>query len=276
MIKFQHSIFALPFAVMSAFIAARGIPAAEKLLWILVAMVSARSAAMAFNRIADAKLDAINPRTKDRAIPAGRISVAFTALFTLSCAAIFVFAAYKLNELTFILSPLALFIILFYSFTKRFTMLSHLFLGLSLGIAPVGTWIAITGSFAIIPIILAAGVTLWTAGFDIIYACQDVEFDRQHALHSVPKTFGIPAALNISIALHVLALVAFISLFFSAGMGIPYAAGCAITGILLVYEHHIVSPGNLEKINIAFFNVNAIVSVTLMATAITDVFLGKA
>ena len=207
MIKFEHTVFALPFAVMSAFIAADGLPSLEKSGWILVAMVGARSCAMAFNRLADAEIDAKNPRTAMRAIPAGLITKGTVWGFTLISAGLLVFAAWRLNPLAFALSPVALFVVMGYSYTKRFTALSHFWLGLSLSISPVGAWIAIQGSFALPPIVLCLVVLLWTAGFDIIYACQDVNFDRKHGLHSIPAKIGIRWSLWLSSALHVIAVL---------------------------------------------------------------------
>ena len=212
MIKFEHTIFALPFAVMSAFIAADGIPPWKTCGWILLAMVGARSCAMAFNRLVDAKIDGANPRTAMRAIPAGLITAGSVWIFTAASAALLVFSAYKLNPLAFALSPLALGITMGYSYTKRFTALSHFWLGLSLSIAPIGAWIAVKGRFDWIPMLLGLSVLLWTAGFDIIYACQDFEFDRKNRLYSIPARFGIRKALWLSSALHLMTVAILVGL----------------------------------------------------------------
>jgi len=270
-IKFSHTVFALPFAVMSAFLAAGGIPAGRQLFWILMCMVGARSAAMSLNRIADARYDALNPRTAQRAIPAGRLSVKETAIFMIAMAGLFVFSAYQLNRLAFVLSPVALAIILGYSYTKRFTSSSHLLLGLSLAIAPVGAWIAITGAISLVPLLLGLAVLLWTAGFDIIYACQDYEFDKRLGLHSLPKRIGIAPALVVSAALHAVMVAILGIVLIAAQMGKPFLIGILLVGVLLVYEHLIVKPHDLSRVNTAFFNINGMVSVLLMILTIADV-----
>ena len=271
MIKFEHTVFALPFAVMSAFIAADGLPSLAKLGWILVAMVGARSCAMAFNRLADAKYDSINPRTSTRAIPAGLITKSAVWVFTIVSAGLLVLAAWRLNPLAFALSPVALAVVMGYSYTKRFTSLSHFWLGLALSISPVGAWIAIQGSFALPPIILCLVVLLWTAGFDIIYACQDVGFDKKHGLHSIPAKLGIRWALWLSSALHVVAVLLLLSIPLLVELGIFYYVGVGIVVLIFIYEHAIVKPTDLSRVNLAFFTLNGMISLVLMALSIADI-----
>ena len=273
MIKFEHTVFALPFAIMSAFIASEGIPQLTKLGWILVAMVGARSCAMAFNRLADAEIDSKNPRTSTRAIPAGLITKGAVWTFTVVSAGLLVCAAWRLNPLAFALSPVALAVIMGYSFTKRFTALSHLWLGLALSISPVGAWIAITGRFDWTPIVLCCVVLLWTAGFDIIYACQDVNFDRKHGLHSIPARIGIRWALWISSALHVVAVVLLFVIPLLAELGLFYYIGVGIVVLIFIYEHAIVKPNDLSRVNLAFFTLNGMISLVLMALSIADILL---
>lgn len=273
MIKFEHTIFALPFALTSTVVAAAGIPDLRTLGWILAAMVGARSAAMAFNRIADLKYDAKNPRTAGRAIPKGVISVAEAWAFTLASIAVFVIAAAMLNRLALYLSPVALAVVMGYSYTKRFTSWSHLALGLSLGIAPVGAWIAVTGKIELQPMILAACVMLWTAGFDVIYSLQDVEFDRKAGLFSLPKSLGESRALFVSRLMH-LAMVGLLVWFgMASGMGTVFFIGIGVVTMFLVYEHSIVSPGDLSRVNAAFFTMNGCVSVFLFLFALADVLM---
>lgn len=273
MIKFEHTIFALPFAMMSAFIASGGFPPAGKLGWILVAMVGARSCAMAFNRLADARIDKANPRTAMRAIPSGLITEGAVWLFTLVSAALLVLAAYKLNSLAFALSPVALAVIMGYSYTKRFTSLSHLWLGLSLSIAPIGTWIAIRGQFDLTPMLLGLAVLLWTAGFDIIYACQDLNFDHKYGLYSIPVRFGIRSALWLSSALHVMMIGVLIGVTLLTNLGVLYLIGVGVVTIILIYEHAIVKPNDLSRVNLAFFTLNGMVSLVLMALSVADMLL---
>ncbi len=237
MIKFEHTVFALPFAFMGAFLGAGGVPPAHTCFWILMAMVGARSAAMGFNRIVDLPFDRRNPRTSTRAIPQGSIKVAEAWLFVLVAAGLFFFAAYKLNRLTLLLSPLALAVVLFYSFTKRFTWLSHVFLGLALGIAPAAGWVAVKGSLDAIPLILSAGVIFWVAGFDIVYACMDFEFDRGVGLHSIPCRFGKEKAFVFAAACHVLAFALFFYTGIRAGLGTAYYAGVILTALSLALQH---------------------------------------
>ena len=274
MIKFEHTIFALPFAIMSAFIASDGLPAPDKIGWILLAMVGARSCAMAFNRLADADLDEVNPRTAARAIPAGKITKRAVWVFTIVSAALLVFAAYKLNPLAFALSPVALAVIAGYSYSKRWTFLSHFWLGLSISIAPIGTWIAIKGELDWPPMLLGLAVLLWIGGFDIIYACQDFEFDRTYGLFSIPACFGKERALQLSTTLHVMMVVTLIGVTWLTNLGVLYLIGVGIVTILLIYEHAIVSPNNLSRVNLAFFTLNGIVSLVLMALSVADMLIG--
>ncbi|GAB4336072.1 MAG: putative 4-hydroxybenzoate polyprenyltransferase [Candidatus Abyssubacteria bacterium] len=271
MIKFPHTVFALPFAIMSAFLAAGGLPTTHQLFWILMCMVGARSAAMSFNRIVDARLDALNPRTAQREIPTGKLTIGQTAAFMVAMAALFVFSAYQLNRLAFMLSPVALAIILGYSYTKRFTDYSHFVLGLSLAIAPVGAWIAVREEFHIVPVLLGLAVLLWTAGFDIIYACQDIEFDRRVGLYSLPKRLGTARALALAALLHFGMIVVLVVVFYTARLGTAFLGGVALVSVLLLYEHSIVTPHDLSRVNAAFFNVNGMVSLLLMALTIADV-----
>ncbi len=273
MIKFEHTVFALPFAIMSAFIAAEGLPSLAKLGWILVAMVGARSCAMAFNRLADAEIDSKNPRTVTRAIPAGLITKGSVWVFTIVSAALLVFAAWWLNPLAFALSPVALLVIMGYSYTKRFTALSHFWLGLALSISPVGAWIAIKGQFDWTPIVLCSVVLLWTAGFDIIYACQDVNFDRKHGLYSIPARIGIRWALWLSSALHVIAVGLLFSIPLLTELGLFYYIGVGIVVLIFIYEHAIVKPNDLSRVNLAFFTLNGMISLVLMALSIADILL---
>ena len=264
MIKFEHTVFALPFALLSAILASNGWPQGPKLLWILAAMVGARSAAMTFNRIADWSIDAANPRTRMRALPAGLLSRSFAVLFTVVSSSLFIFAAFQLNRLCLWMAFPALFILLFYSYTKRFTNYSHLVLGFCLGMAPLGAWIAIKGDLGLPPILLCVIVMLWTAGFDIIYSCQDTDFDRAQNLFSIPKRFGIKAALRISTGLHLLMLFFLLILLRIEELGWISLAGSAMVAGLLYYEHRLVRPNDLSKVNAAFFTVNGYISILLL------------
>ena len=276
MVKIEHTVFALPFAFLGAFLAARGFPRPGQIGWILLAMVGARSAAMAFNRLADLPFDARNPRTAGRALPRGEVTRGFVILFTVVSSSALVFAAAMLNPLAFKLSPLALAIIFFYSFTKRFTWLSHLFLGSALACAPVGAWIAVRGDMAAAPFICGLAVALWIAGTDIIYACQDVDFDRAVALHSIPKRFGVAAALWISCLLHLVMVMLLVWLFRREGLGVVSFAGLAAVTALLAYEHSLVKPSDLSRVNTAFFTVNGWISILLFLTTSIDLVLFKA
>ena len=261
MIKWEHSIFALPFALCGAMLAAGGIPTLHQLVWIVVAMVAARSAAMSFNRLADAQLDAANPRTRTRALPAGALTSAFVRNFVLVSAAVFMLAAWELNRSAFLLSPLALAVLLLYSYTKRWTRWSHLILGLALGIAPAAAWIAVRGSLDPRILWLTASVTFWVAGFDVLYACHDREFDMQAGLHSVPRHIGIPKALWTARSFHLLMLILLGVLVRSFGLGNFAILGVVAVFLLLVYEHSLVSARDLSNLNAAFFTMNGIIAV---------------
>jgi len=273
MIKFSHTLFALPFALLAAFLAADGWPRAATLGKILVAMIGARSAAMAHNRLADRRLDAANPRTASRALPSGELSVRFVWVFLVCSVGLFVAAAASLNRLTLALSPVALALLLAYSYTKRFTALSHLVLGLCLGIAPVGAWIAVRGSIALLPVLLGLAVLFWTAGFDVIYALQDESHDRAAGLRSIPARFGARTALWISAGFHATMVVLLFAVWRLAGGGFVFLAGIAATLGALVYQHAIVRPGDLSRVDAAFFTANGFVSVTLAACGIAQVLL---
>jgi len=276
MIKIEHTLFALPFAFLGAVLAANGVPTAWQITWIVVAMVGARSAAMAFNRISDSRFDARNPRTASRAIPAGLLSVGFVWAFTVVFAALFLFAASMLNRLTLILAPIALASVLLYSFTKRWTQFSHIVLGWCLAIAPTGAWIAVRGEIGSpVPLLLSLVVLLWTAGFDILYACQDYEFDRREGLRSIPARFGIARALWIARSLHAAAFLALVWLYLVTGLGPIAIAGVIATGALLVYQHSLVRADDLQRLNAAFFTTNAFVSVILLVTFGSAVFLQR-
>lgn len=276
MIKIEHTLFALPFAFLGAVLAARGLPAWDRILWIVVAMVGARSAAMAFNRLVDREFDAANPRTKTRAIPAGLLSARFVSVFTVASAGLFFLASFMLNRLTLILSPVALASILLYSYTKRFTSLSHLVLGWCLSIAPTGAWIAVRGAIdSPTPLLLSLAVMLWTAGFDIIYACQDRDFDAQSGLHSIPRKFGVARALWVSRGLHALMFAVLVWIFFQTGLHWIGLLGIIATAALLIYQHRLVRSDDLSRLNMAFFTTNAYVSLILFATIAADIFLIK-
>ncbi len=272
MIKIEHTLFALPFAFLGALLAARGftatgLPTLWQALWITAAMVGARSAAMAFNRIADRHYDAANPRTATRAIPAGTLSVGFAWGFTLLAAALLFVAAAMLNHLTLLLSPVALGSVLLYSYTKRFTSLSHVVLGWCLSIAPTGAWVAVRGAIdSPVPLLLSLVVLLWTAGFDVLYACQDYDFDRRAGLRSIPARLGVERSLWVSRLLHAWAFAALVGLYFLTDLGVLAVAGVAATGALLVYQHSLVRADDLGRLNAAFFTTNAFVSVILLAT----------
>ena len=273
MIKWEHSIFALPFALCGAMLAAGGLPAWHQLAWIIVAMVSARSAAMAFNRLADASIDAANPRTSIRALPSGLLTHSFVSTFVLVSCGIFVLAASQLNRLTLMLSPVALAIVLLYSYSKRFTRWSHLFLGFALGIAPAAAWIAVRGSLDPRILLLTAAVTFWVGGFDVIYACQDFDFDRSHGLHSLPRHLGIHTALWIARVFHLAMLgllVAFVLVF---GLGKLAAVGVIVVAALLAYEHSLVRHDDLSKLNAAFFTMNGVISVVFFSFIGADLLL---
>jgi 4-hydroxybenzoate polyprenyltransferase len=273
MIKFEHTVFALPFALIGALLASHGLPSARQFGWILVAMVGARSAAMAFNRIVDVEFDRLNPRTKTRALPAGTLSRQFAIVFTIGMSALFILAAWELNPICFYLSFPALGILLSYSYTKRFTVWSHLFLGASIGLAPLAAWLAIQGQFAWPPVLLSLAVMFWVAGFDVIYALQDAEFDRSAKLFSLPSRVGIGPALHISTAFHAATVGLLVATAFMTQLGILAFAGIAVVAAILFWEHRIVKPNDLSRINVAFFSLNGYVSFLLLLTFAADILV---
>jgi len=266
MIKFEHSIFALPFALVAGMLAVHGWPTWRQVWWLTVAMVGARSAAMTFNRIADRRLDAANPRTRMRALPAGRLTLRFAAGFTVFSCALLALAAWELSALAFKLSPLALAVLLLYSYTKRFTLFSHLILGIADGLAPVAAWIALRNSVSFSALLLGAAVAFWVGGFDLIYACQDLEFDRQAGIHSVPQRFGVAAALYGSIACHVAMVALLVVVLRLEHLGWIAVGGSVLMSALLIYEHAIVRPSDLSRLNAAFFTVNGYISLLFLFT----------
>ncbi len=263
MIKFEHTIFALPFAFTGALLAAKGLPAGRQALWITVAMIGARSAAMGFNRWADRAFDAGNPRTKNRALPMGLVTPLQVMVFTVGASAVLLVAAYMLNPLSFYLSPAALAIVFFYSYTKRFTFLSHAFLGLAISLAPIGAWVAITGRIEGAALVLGAAVLFWLLGFDVLYALQDREFDVKAGLHSIPQRFGVRRSLWISRASHSVTMAALVWLGFLRSLGLFYYSGVVLAFFLIVYEHTLVKEKDLSKLDMAFFNMNGYISVTI-------------
>ena len=270
-IKIQHTVFALPFAVMSAFLAAGGMPKVEQLIWIVVCMVGARSAAMAFNRIVDARFDAKNPRTRERALPSGQVGIGSYLAFLIASSILFIFSAWMLNQLAFYLSSVALVIVFFYSLTKRFTAFSHFWLGLAISIAPVGAWVAIREEISFISLLLGAAVVFWLVGFDILYSCMDVDVDRVNRLHSIPQRFGVAMALKMAWASHaVMVVFLLILLEFTVLLGPIYLAGVVLVAGLLIYEHSLVKKDDLSNVNMAFFNVNGIISIGLMVFVVVD------
>jgi 4-hydroxybenzoate polyprenyltransferase len=276
MIKFEHTLFALPFAFLGAVLAADGIPQLRQIVGITLAMVGARSAAMTFNRIADREIDAENPRTAGRELPSGKLSVKFAWAFFFASVALFLLAAYSLNWLTLALSPLALASIIGYSYAKRYTSFSHLLLGWALAISPTAAWIAVKGSIdSEIPLLLSLLVLMWTAGFDVMYACQDYDFDRRTGLRSIPAAFGIARALWIARLFHIQAFVALVLLYGLSGLGWPALSGVVAVGILLVYQHTLVSAKDLTRLNAAFFTTNAFVSVILFVSFSAAVFIER-
>lgn len=272
MIKFEHTLFALPFALMGMMLAAAGWPEWRTVGWIVVAMVGARSAAMGFNRLADRRIDAVNPRTASRALPAGLVSPGFVALFVVASCLLLVFAAWRLNPLCLTLSPLALAVLLGYSYTKRFTALSHLVLGLALAGAPIGAWIAVRGGVTSTPLVLAGAVLLWVAGFDVLYALQDTGFDRDRGLHSIPARLGEVPALVLSAVMHAgtLALLAWLPRVYPPGLGGLYWSGWVACLALTAWQHSIVRPGDLSRLNAAFFTANGALSVVLFVLTGAD------
>ncbi|MBK8304708.1 MAG: UbiA family prenyltransferase [Chloracidobacterium sp.] len=266
MIKFEHTLFALPFAFLGSILAANGLPTWRQILWITVAMVGARSAAMTFNRIIDRDIDAANPRTANRELPSGKLSLTFAWVFLYISVAVFVLAAWSLNWLTFALSPVALLFVLGYSYAKRFTVFAHLLLGAALAISPSAAWIAVRGNLMDeVPILLSVFVLIWTAGFDVLYACQDFEYDRKAGLRSIPARFGIKNSLWIARLFHFQAFIVLLLLWLVTGMSSIALAGVIGVGALFVYQHALLRGGNLSRMNAAFFTTNAFVSVILLA-----------
>lgn len=275
MIKWEHSVFALPFALCGAMLAARGIPSGHQLLWIVIAMIAARSAAMAFNRWVDARIDAANPRTKMRAIPAGLLTANFVLLFTIAMAAVFFVAAWQLNHLALILSPIVLAVLLGYSLTKRFTRWSHVVLGFALGMAPAGAWIAVRGSLDPRILLLTAAVTFWTAGFDVLYSCQDYAHDCESGLHSIPRYFGIANALVVARVFHLLMLTMLALFVWAFQLGAIGVAGLVVVASLIIYEHTLVKANDLSRLNAAFFTMNGVISILFFVFVATRVLLHR-
>lgn len=276
MIKFEHTLFALPFAFLGAVLAANGLPTLWQCVWILLAMVGARSAAMTFNRIADKDIDAENPRTANRELPSGKLSVKFAWLFLAASVVLFEVSAYELNWLTFVLSPIALISILGYSYAKRYTAFAHLLLGWALAISPTAAWIAVRGILdSPVPVLLSLLVLMWTAGFDVLYACQDYEFDKRAGLRSIPARFGIKNSLWIARIFHFQAFCVLLLLYAITGLGWLALVGVGLVGVLLVYQHTLVKPNDLSRMNAAFFTTNAFVSVILFLTFGGAVMLAK-
>jgi 4-hydroxybenzoate polyprenyltransferase len=275
MIKIEHTLFALPFALLGMMLAAEGWPAARVVFWIVVAMVGARSAAMGFNRLVDRRIDAVNPRTAARALPAGLVTPGFVAAFVVASIGLLLLAAWRLNPLCVALSAVAVPVLLGYSFTKRFTAASHLVLGLALAGAPLGAWAAVAGSLAPAPFVLAGAVLTWVAGFDVLYALQDERFDRGAGLHSVPARFGTAGALWTSALLHLATLALLVALprVYPPGLGAIYWTGVAGCAALLAYQHAIVRPGDLARLDAAFFTANGFLSAGLFAATAADLLL---
>ena len=273
MIKFEHTVFALPLAFLGAILAGKGLPDGWQTAWIVAAMVGARSAAMTFNRIADLRYDGLNPRTRQRALPKGTLSIRFAVCFTIVMSSLFVFSAWQLNTLCFYLSFPTLAILLSYSYTKRFTAFSHLVLGFAVGCAPLAAWLAIRGEFAWPPVLLSGAVMFWVAGFDVIYALQDTEFDRKANLFSLPSQFGVPAALKISSLFHGVTVVLLVATAMLVDSGWIAYAGIAVVAAILYWEHRLVKPQDLSSINVAFFNLNGYVSILLLLTFAGDTLI---
>lgn len=276
MIKFEHTLFALPFAFLGAVLAANGLPTWTQLLWITVAMVGARSAAMTFNRIVDRDIDAQNPRTAGRELPSGKLSLGFAWGFLFVSIGLFLLAAWSLNWLTFALSPVALLSVLGYSYAKRFTAFAHILLGWALAISPTAAWIAVRGAIdSEIPLLLSLFVLMWTSGFDVLYACQDFEYDKKAGLRSIPARFGIARSLWIARLFHFQAFIVLVLLYLVTGLGWPALVGVGMVGVLLVYQHTLIKPNDLSRMNAAFFTTNAFVSLILLFTFGGAVLIGK-
>lgn len=275
MIKVEHTLFALPFAFTGMFLAARGIPSIWTIFWVVVAVLGARSGAMGFNRVADAKIDARNPRTAGRDIPAGRISMKEATLYTFISFAVYFFAAYMLNPLCLLLSPVPFIVFILYSYTKRFTALCHIVLGVALGIAPIGAWVAVNGSLNFGIVMLGLAVLFWVSGFDIVYACQDIDFDREEGLFSIPKYLGLRNSLYLARLFHIIAFLIFLYtwIYFDLG-GFIYLLGILLTGgAFMVYQHSIIKPEDLSRLDMAFFNLNAYISVSICVFTFLDLMI---
>lgn len=274
MIKVEHTLFAMPFAFTGMFLATEGeIPSFMTMFWIFVAVFGARSGAMGFNRVADYKIDAKNPRTAGRDIPAGRLSVQAAWAYVIVSFAVYGFAAYMLNPLCLYLSPVPVAVFVLYAYTKRFTALCHLVLGVALALAPIGAWIAIRGTFDLGIAALGAGVLVWVAGFDIVYACQDLEFDREEGLHSIPAMIGLRNSLTLARVLHVVAFALFFFVKLHFGLGWLYGSGLALSGAFMIYQHAVLKPQDLSKLGMAFFNLNAYISITLFVSTLLDLVI---
>ncbi|MCL4440682.1 MAG: putative 4-hydroxybenzoate polyprenyltransferase [Firmicutes bacterium] len=273
MIKIEHTLFALPFAYIGALLVAKKVPAANDLVWITLAMAGARTAAMSLNRIIDRHIDAKNPRTAGRAIPRGMLSVVEVWIYTLVSFGLLLFSAYNLSPLAFKLFPVALAVLFIYPYTKRFTWLCHLILGLALGLAPLGAWVAIAGRFDTAPLLLAAGVMFWVAGFDIIYACDDFDFDRAEGVHSIPARFGIKPGLQVSSAFHVAAIGLFVGAGLAVHLGVLYFTGMLLAAALLFYQHRLIGPEDLSRSGMAFFNLNAGLSISTFIFTLADILV---
>ncbi len=273
MIKFEHTLFALPFAYLGALLVDKRIPSGHDLIWITLAMVGARTAAMSLNRIIDRRIDARNPRTAGRALPRGLLSVQEVWVYAILSFVLLFYSSSQLSPLAFKLFPVAVAVLSFYSFTKRFTWTCHLFLGLALGLAPLGAWIAISGSFELAPVLLGAGVLFWVAGFDIIYACDDYHFDRKEGIYSIPARFGIKRALVISSTFHVVAPLLFLAVALILNLGVFFILGLTMAVALLLYQHTLVKPDDLSRAGVAFFNLNGTLSVLMFAFAVLDIFI---
>ena len=274
-IKFEHTIFALPFALIAALAAVDGVPSWRDVLWLILAMVGARSSAMMMNRIADIEYDRHNPRTAGRALPSGKLKLSHAWIFTIVTAALLVLAAGMLNPLALWLSPVALLVIWGYSFTKRFTRYSHLVLGLALGIAPSAAWIALTGRLELAPMLLSLAVICWTAGFDIIYACQDYEFDRAAGLHSLPARLGLAPSLRVSAVLHLFAFLLLLNFALLVEFRVAFLLALVPVAALLIFQHRVISASDLSRVNAAFFTANGLISLLLLAGAVLDVLVIK-
>jgi len=272
MIKFSHTIFALPFALTGALLAARGIPSAGQIFWIVMAMVGARTAAMGLNRLIDAGIDAKNPRTATRAIPAGLLSKGSVALFILISLLLLLYAAYRLNPLCLKLSPVAIFFLVLYSYCKRFTALAHVVLGICLAAAPIGAWMAIRGEVSLAPLLLGAAVLFWVAGFDILYALQDLEFDRQAGLHSIPVSLGVNGSLWLARIFSLVMIALLLRLWVVLGLGTPFICGIAAVSGLIFYEHWLLRNGDLARLDLAFFTMNGYVSIIIFIATVVEIF----